>query len=152
MRHCIPLLALLLLPACTMDNEQASPFEPQMVKAPGYQLVDLGLFGDWYAASAYSLVKIDSNKENSKVQKVLEKDPTYYDCWIGLHRVSWAANGWQWEDGSAPTYTNWGPGQPDCTQATCGDYPGVMMASGGPDVGRWFDVSADSYARYACTE
>ena len=56
----------------------------------------------------YDLATISSSEENTLVQNIT----TGTDCWIGLNDIVNEGT-FLWPDGSSPTYTEWGSGEPN---------------------------------------
>ncbi len=83
------------------------------------------------------LASIHNSDENDLAARLIAIDGTGQRPWIGLNDQAQEGH-WEWTDGSAVDYTNWGPGEPNDWGGNedCGHI--------GNDAGEWNDLDCSS--------
>ncbi|CAH1785530.1 unnamed protein product [Owenia fusiformis] len=88
------------------------------------------------------LVSVHSDEETNFIVSRLAKTISY-TCWVGLMKS--LSRGYQWKDGSAVEYTNWGENQPSDVDGTQDKNCVQMWLSG-----KWSDVQCTASRGYIC--
>lgn len=70
-------------------------------------------FAQGYCRGKYiDLASISTDEENQRLKKATVALSTT-NVWLGLYRVVYGVNIWQWSDGEPSLFLSWAPGQPD---------------------------------------
>ena len=82
------------------------------------------------------LARVDNDKQSALVNKLAGKARAF----IGLTDAATEGH-WMWADGTAPTYTNWGAGEPNDRQVIGGEDCAIINWG---TAGKWNDAKCNS--------